>query len=219
MLVAVLSLYARGARLRAPGGEVCGELVIERAQFDKATVARLYHSGGGQSAVKDGRDAMELYEPVVKQLARGRLDLRGLVRADTAWHLQLWSCRAITSVEQQAMQRSTGLAPSGMQALYLRWWALVWEAVARLDAPRRFLDVAGMPALLEAPLEEVWPFVDWAASTSRGVVYGGGVNGLGSLSVRFLDPHVAEGPPRIVVEACVSMLGANGSPVVGTGTA
>ena len=93
MLVAVLSLYARGVRLATPGREVMGELVIERESSNKATVARLFHSNGGSKLKSDGAADMELFEPVVKQLVRGRLDLRGIVRVDTAWHLQLWSCR------------------------------------------------------------------------------------------------------------------------------
>ena len=205
LLVAVLPFYARGVRLAAPGRELCGELVIERAQFDKTTVARLYHSGGGSCLIKDGGNAMELYEPVVKQLVRGRLDLRGMARVDTAWHLQLWNCRLITSVEHYAMQRTSGAAPSGMFALYLRWWAAVWEAVARQDGPRRYCDVAEMPDLLEAPLEEVWPFVEWAGRTARGLFTGGGKDNLGSLEVRFLEPRLLEGTHRVVVEAALPL--------------
>lgn len=167
-------------------------------------MARLYHTGGNNRLIKLGHDAMELYEPAVKQLVRGRLDLRGMARVEKAWHLQLWSCRLISTVEQQAVQRDGEIAPSGMIALYLRWWAVVWESVARKHADG-LCAVADMPDLLEAPLEEVWPFVEWAARTSRGVVFAGGKDNLGGVDVRFLEPRLKDGPYRVIVEGPVGV--------------
>lgn len=207
MLVGVLALYARGERLTVPGREVCGELVISRSNLDKTTVAKLYYPGGAQSLVRQGIAAPELYEPVVKTLARGRLDIRGLEHEGKAWHLQLWSCRLITSLESQAMQRNGNVAPSGLHALYLRWWDVLWEAVVRQEGPRRYCDVADMPTLLEAPLEEVWPFVEWAALTARGVSSLGGKDSLGCLELRLLEPRLLEGPYCVAVEGHSGALG------------
>ena len=210
MLVAVLSLYALGVRLAKPEREVTGELVIQRGNNDKTTVARLFYPCGGSKLVKDGAADMELFEPAVKQLVRGRLDLRGIVRVDTAWHLQLWSCRRITSMEEQVMQRNNSAGQTGMHALYLRWWALVWEAAARQETGRASCDVADMPVMLGVPLEEVWPFIEWTYNTARGVMFLGGKEGLGVIEVRFLEPRVADEQYRIVVE------GPEGTKAVGT---
>ena len=71
-------------------------------------------------------------------------------------------------------------------------------------------NVADMPALLEVPLDEVWPFVEWAAHGARGVFSLGGKDDLGRLEVRFLEPLLLDGPYRVV---------AAGSAAVGTAAA
>ena len=69
----------------------------------------------------------------------------------------------------------------------------------------RLCAVADMPDLLEAPLEELWPFVEWAARTSRGVVFAGGKDNLGGVDVRFLEPRLKDGPYRVIVEGPVGV--------------
>lgn len=210
MLVAVLPLYVRGERLRVPSSEVCGELVIERGQSDKTTRANLYNPGGAARMLTHGHMVPTLYEHVVKLLARGRLDIRGIEQEGKAWHLQLWSCRLITSMEAGVMQRNSAAVPSGLHALYLRWWAVVWESVVRTEARRR-CDVADMPALLEVPIDEVWPFVEWAAHGARGVFSLGGRDNLGCLEVRFLEPKAVGETFPVVVKGRLEPVGPNTS--------
>ncbi len=214
MLVAVLPLYVRGERLRVPNSEVCGELVIERGKSDKITRANLYNPGGATQLLTHGHMVPTLYEPAVKMLARGRLDIRGIEQEDKAWHLQLWSCRLITSMEAGVMQRNSAAVPSGLHALYLRWWAVVWESVVRTEA-RRICNVADMPALLEVPIDEVWPFVEWAANGARGVFSLGGKDNLGCLKVRFLEPKVVGETVPVIVEGGLQPVDASATTTAG----
>ena len=75
---------------------------------------------------------------------------------------------------------------------------MVWESVTRQDRGR-VCDVADMSDLLQAPLEDVWPFVQWAAHTAREVISGGGKD-IWAPWTCVLKPRLLGGPYRVVVE-------------------
>ena len=70
--------------------------------------------------------------------------------------------------------------------IYLRWWALVWEAANR-HGENKGMQIADIADLVEAPIEEIWPFLDWSGRTQRSVACLGGKDGLGSISLRSLQ--------------------------------
>lgn len=184
MLVAALSLYARGERMKIPGREFVGRLAIKRDGV--ATIATLSLQGAMGNQAKHATVLPPLYEPVVKSLANGRIDIRGIEREGQAWHLQLWSCRVVTSIEAEIMHRTPGAVHDGLEAVYLRWWALVWDA-ATSHGLGRSMEIADIPPLVEAPIEDVWPFIDWADRTQRSVASLGGKDGLGGISLKRLQ--------------------------------
>ena len=186
MLVAALPLYVRGERLAIPARESVGVLVIERDRPNMTTVATLSNSRALGAHPKHSTVLPPLYEPTVKTLVNGRIDIRGIEREGKAWHLQLWSCRLVMSLESEVIHRTPGLLCDGLEAIYLRWWALVWEAANR-HGENKGMQIADIADLVEAPIEEIWPFLDWSGRTQRSVACLGGKDGLGSISLRSLQ--------------------------------
>ena len=195
MLVAALPLYVRGERLAIPGREEVGFLAIEREHFGKATIATLSNFRALGAHPSHAKVLPPLYEPVVRRFVNGQIDIRGIERADKAWHLQVWSCRSITTLESEVMHRTPGASAQGLTAVYLRWWALVWDAASQSDFNAN-VNISDIPDIVEGPIEDVWPFLDWAARTGR--CYGalGGKEGLGTVGLKNLHGREANDAPK-----------------------
>ena len=175
VLVAALPLYRQGVRLAVPGTEVWGRVAIERDSINRTVIATLQKM---QSNIPRDHALPPLYEPTVKRLTEYVLELRGIERDGNGWHLQLWSCRFATELEAQTVLKTDAASNSGLSALYLRLWSMAFDATATASHQDE-KDVAEIVEMLEIPLAEVWPFLDWASRSRRCTLIHGGRDGLG----------------------------------------
>ena len=69
----------------------------------------------------------------------------------------------------------------GLDALYLRWWAVIGSAA--LADGKGALDIADAVDLLEIPVIDFWPFLEWASRCRKCHFVLGGRDGLGRMFV------------------------------------
>jgi hypothetical protein len=186
VLIAALPLYVNGVRAKVPGSEKCGRLSVAKGP-QGSMLATLQHPN---SSTFENWQLPPLHDPVLKSITGNRLDLRGFEQIDSAWHLQIWSCRSISTLEVNLLFGNLQGSAQGLTALYLRWWCEV-EMLARKDGGKGVVDIAVLADVLAVPIEEIWPFIDWATTTHRCYTILNGVNGMGRLVI-FLR---AEGQP------------------------
>lgn len=121
-----------------------------------------------------------LYQPQIRRMTSTVLSLQGFESVGPGWYLQEWSCRWGGHFEWQVAERTPSACLSELDALYTRWWSDVCADAAQRGSPG-WLDVARMADVLEIPLGQVWPFVDWVTTTKRGYVTFASQNGMGAV--------------------------------------
>lgn len=185
-MVAALPLYDAGLKRLVPPAEVWGELAVGKDADSGTMVATLTQP---HCSRYDNAALPPLYEPEIRLLSGGRLDLRGIERQGDAWHLQLWSCRVVSSLEEVMSHRAPVLTLSGLAALYQRQWEVL-EAATTGNGPHT-MDASRALELLGIPNEQLYALLEWAGRTNRCSMLHGGPGELGRIC--FKAPRL-QGP-------------------------
>jgi hypothetical protein len=153
-------MYDAGLRARCDAREHWGQLDIERS--GTTLIATLRALNGNRSV----HILPQLYDVHLVRMLGDVFELRGFQKS-VGWHLQVWSCRYVTTHEVALASRSHGDPVDPDYPRFLRWWAEVAEYAHNRPNRAAAIDVQDIVRLLDLGAEEVIRFVEWLCESRR----------------------------------------------------